>query len=230
MTAYIDSSDVRNQVKKRSDKDDTAIEFLINVASEWVDRATGRPPGGFVASSTATPYIFPGAGGVVQWIPDCTQVTLVEVKNSVTDTTYITWASTDWLAASGEPKTPNYNRLPYKFLLIDPTGILTHFTSGKFASLRGFPPDPDANERGLGAPTVRVTAKWGYQATCPAPIKQIVLIQTVRWLKRAEGVWADAVASNNFEMMLFQKDLDPDVTALLIRGRWVTPSIGGREL
>lgn len=224
---YADVADLKQQVPKRSSNDDGGLEFLLKTASRWIDRVTNTPPGGFVQSDTASAFLFSGSGGNIQWISEAMQITLVEVKQSVTDAAYESWDATDWIAASGDPRMPNFNRLPYQFILCASTGDQTHFTSGKWTTTRGFRPDVD-DERGMGQPTVRVTAKWGYDTAIPDGIKQITIIQASRWHKRAQSAWSDAVASNNFEMMLYQKDLDPDVSSMLLRGRWIRPSIGGR--
>jgi hypothetical protein len=79
-----------------------------------------------------------------------------------------------------------------------------------------------------GAPTVQVTAKWGYSVSVPPTIEQACLIQAARWYKRALSSFGDTLASPEMGQMFYTKPLDPDVRTLLVDGRMVMPAIGGR--
>lgn len=227
MVTYATIADWKNVTGKKGSTDDSAIELLLEVASRWCDDFCNRKRDGFVAVTTATARIYTGSGTTHMWIHDCVSVTSVAVKQAVNDATYTAWAAADWLAATGRPENPDYNSTPYNLLLVNPVGDQSHFLDGRFSALRGF--RPESNERGRGAPTVQVTAKWGYATTVPAAVKQATLIQAARWFKRGESAWADAVSSTDFQQLLFRRDIDVDAKLLLVAGGYRRPSIGGRD-
>jgi hypothetical protein len=191
---------------------------LLDAASLSINRLCGRPDG-FVALTTATARIYAGSGTGVQDIDECTEVTLVAVKESITDTTYTSWAATDWVAASGSIYDPDFNTTPYTLLLTLPSGDYAVFTSGKYTTKEGFPPDLDArNQRSRGLPTVQVTAKWGFATTCPTDIREAALMQATRWYQRYRAGMADTVANAELGQLLYRQQLDPDVAQILIAG------------
>jgi hypothetical protein len=227
MTSYATIAELRLQIDKTGTTgtgDNTNLQLLLDAATEGINAICNRPDG-FVALSVAAARLYNGEGGPYQWIDECITVSLVEVKDSPTDTTYAVWTASDWIAFSGDPESPDFNRTPYTAIMVQPNGTFSHFVSGKFTTRRGFMPDTMVSR---GTPTVRITAKWGYATTVPTRVKEACLIQAARWFKRGESSWADAMAPANFGTLMFTKVLDPDVEAMLIRGRLVRPAIGRR--
>ncbi len=207
MTTYAEVAELRSQMNKQSTESDALLSMALEAASEALDNFCNRPDG-FVAVTSATARLFAGDGSTVLWIDECVEITLVEVKSSPTDSAYVTWTTDDWLAFSGDPNRPNYNRLPYQAIMVNPTGGYAVIPHGR-------------------VPTARITAKWGYAATCPAVIKQACITQAARWFKRGQSAWADS--SGSAEMggtLLYRKALDPDLQMMLVSGRLVRPTIG----
>ena len=192
---------------------DANLQIALDAATDAINGLCNRPDG-FVALSVATPRTYTGSGRAHQWIDECVAVTLVEAKESPTDTAYVAWAITDWQAFSGDPKSPDFNSLPYDGLMIVPDSTYASFISGRFGQ--------------SATPTIRVTAKWGYAVTCPARVKQACIAQAARWVKRGEGAWNDALASANMGTLLYLKEIDPDIKLMLVNARLVKPAIGRR--
>ena len=221
---YAVAADLRARINKTSVADDAILTAIIAAAERNINRACNRPDG-FVALAIATARKYSGSGRTYQWIDECVAISKVEVKDSPTDAVYATWGAGDYLAGSGDVKDPNYNSLPYVFLISDPTGDYSLFTSGGYSFMRGFPPE---GEETRGVPTVQVTARWGYAATVPDDIREACLMQAARWYKRFEGAMADALASAELGQLLYRQSLDPDIRRILIDGRYTKPSIGRR--
>ena len=224
--AYASAADVRNQINKASNVDDPTITAMIAAAEMAINNFCNRPDG-FVSLTTATARLYTGSGLTYQWIDECTSITKLEVKDTATDSTYTTWAATDYIKASGDPAYPNFNRTPYTLLIVDPTGDYASFTGGKFTSQRGFPPEADAVR---GIPTVQVTAKWGYATTVPVAIKQATITQAAIWYKRGQGAWSKVLAQNEMGQMDYDTYLDPAIKLLVQAGRYVRKAgIAGRR-
>jgi len=190
--------------------DDAVLTALATAASRAVDNFCNRPDG-FVALTEATARVYAGEGKSWQTIDECTSVTEVAVKDSTTDDDYTDWTTADWIAFSGDPEHPEFNRLPYTALMVGYDGDYAHFLNGR---------------RGKhSVPTMQITAKWGYATDVPTPIKQATIITASRWYKRGEGGWSDVLASGELGMLLYQKMLDPDVKLILVAGRYVRPAV-----
>lgn len=212
MADYCTTSDVKARINKTGAEDDAVLAAIITAASRSIDRFCNVPDG-FTAGVAATARLFVGRGE--DWLrldSMAAAPTLVEVKDSVTDTLYVAWAATDWLAASGDPKTPDYNSLPYTLLITDPNGNYPVFTDGRLT------------ERGL--PTVRVTAKWAFSTATPPDIREACAMQTARWYKRYQSAMADTVSSPEMGQMLYRASLDPEIKHILIDGRYVRAAVG----
>lgn len=223
--AYATAAELRARINKvDTSKDVTVLTPLLSAAERNINLACNRPDG-FVALTSATARIYTGSGKSYQWIDECVEITKVEVRETVTDTDYTEWSSSDYIEARGDPKYPDFNTTPYHLLVIDPGGDYSIFTNGQYSYVPGFPPEYDVVR---GVPTVRVTAKWGYAVSVPADIKEACLMQAARWFKRFEGSMSDALASENLGMLLFRQSLDPDIKRLLVDGRYVRPSVGRR--
>jgi hypothetical protein len=190
--AYATVKELRYHIGKTVQTDDWELAQLLDAAARAINRFCNRPDG-FVADPTATARTFSGSGQAVQRIDECYAVTTVAVKDSATDDTYTAWGTGDWIAFSGDPEDPDFNSTPFTWLMIDPTGDETVFTSGLYTWRRGF--RPSGRMRRRGTPTVQVTGRWGYADAPPADIKIANLMQAARWYKRLQSSMADAAAS-----------------------------------
>jgi len=234
-TLYCSLAELRAQTYKKgttkSPDTDVALTLIITAVSRAIDQHTGREDGFWVADTSATARYFSGSGDATQWVDECVEIESLAVKDSATDDedSYTAWTvgtvgtttSADAFPASGDPKYPNYNALPYNFLLANVNGSYAEFPSGRFSSLSGFRPEHESKH---GLPTVKLTAKWGYSVDVIGSIKQACMIESARAYKRGEGVWADAIANADFGEMRFVAQLDPMVRTML--NRFVKPSIG----
>jgi hypothetical protein len=227
MAAYVTLEEVKDQIEKGGTDDDATIVGMVEAASRAIDDACNRPDG-FVAlgAGSETARLYSGSGAAVQWIDECVAITKVEVKDSPTDATYTLWAAGDYVKGRGDPRTrPDFNHTPYDWIMVDPTGDYSQFTSGRYAWRRGFRPDMDA-DYSRGVPTVKVTARWGYAATVPPEVKQACIIQVARWYKRGQSAFADTVGNADMGVLMYRKNLDPDIVQLLVNGRFVRPAVG----
>lgn len=223
MTVYATAAELRAQIDKTTVTDDATLLNILTAVSDNIDKFCNRPDG-FQAIAVASARTYSGHGEPWIWIDECISVSLVEVKDGPADTTYVTWASTDWNAFSGRPKSPNYNRTPYQGLMVSANGDYTVFTSGEYLGRKGFIPiEPELK---YSVPTVRVTARWGYAATTPASIKEACIIQAARIYKRGQSAFADTIASADFGQLMYTRTLDPDVKQFLVNGRFVRPAVG----
>lgn len=227
MTDYTTAEAVRERIKKVSANDDAVIGLVITAMSRMIDRYCNRPDGYFKAATTATARLYMGSGKPTQRIDDCVEITAVAVKESVTDTTYTTWAADDYLPYRGDERNPDFNGLPYTGLMVLTTGDQTVFTAGIGRALVGFPPRQlQETVAYTGEPTVRVTAKWGYAVDVPAQIEQACIVEVARAFKRGESAFQDATAGEGFGALIYQQELDKSTKAILVSGRFVRPSVG----
>ncbi len=231
MGDYTDADEVRTQsdkIQTTGSSTTAALDILIAAAEEAINRLMNRPDG-FVADAAASAREFPGSGNAIQLIDENVEITLVEVKDSPTDTAadYVSWATTDWIAFKGDPEWPDFNGLPQDSLMVDPSGDESLFTSGRLVGRAGFRPiEPQVSRR---APTVRITAKWGFSVIVPDIIKQAAIAQTTQWWMRGQGSWADTLASGELGQLQFRMrgaKLDPDIAIMLEGSRFTKPAIG----
>lgn len=223
---YATVSELKSRINKTGTGDDFDLAGLLTSAADTIDRFCNRP-NGFVADETASARIYTGSGGPIQTIDECTNITLVAVKDSASDTAYVSWAVSDWIAFGGGPKDPDFQPTvigrPYTSLMIEPSGDHVIFTSGSYSSMRGFRPSHSVLR---GVPTVQVTAEWGFSTTAPAAIKEANIVQAARWWKRGQSAWADTLASAEMGQLMYQKALDPAVEMMLVNGRFIKPPLG----
>jgi hypothetical protein len=222
MTSYCTTTELKNAMNKTTAGDDTVLAAIISAVSGSIDSFCNRPDG-FVAEASdyeSTRYYF-GTGKAYQWIDENVDVVGVYVKDSNTDeeNEYVTWAvgdigvtlAADVFPASGDPLRPDFVTMPYTLLVCGPNGDYSIFTKSTIT------------------PTVKVTARWGYAATCPAQIKQATIMQSSRWYKLVQGAMARAMASNEVGgAMTYPGQLDPDVKFILTSGRFIKPVVGRR--
>lgn len=210
MAAYATVAEVKARIDKSRNDDDATLTALILSASQAVDNLCNRPDG-FEAVAVASARVYPGRGLSYLNIDECIAVTAVAVKDSVDAATYTAWAPTDWVAFRGDPEEPEFNRLPYTGIMVDPDGDYATFLDGR-----------------LGHNTVRtcqVTARWGYAATAPYAIKEATILLVAQWYKRAQSAWADTVGLPDYGMLLYRQKLDPALWQMLIAGRYVRPNV-----
>jgi hypothetical protein len=223
MSDYTTTTIVKTEIGKTGSDHDAILALMITSASQAIDRWCKRPDG-FVALSVAAARIYPGRGLPYILIDECTAITAVAVKDSVDDTTYTTWAATDWLAFAGGPDDPVYNRTPYTGLMVAAGGDYSIFLDGRQSTWVGFRPTEEKISYRY-VPTVQVTAKWGYATTCPSAIQQACVIQVARWYKRGLSAFADTTVNADFGIQLYQKELDPDLAGILGRGGYVRHTV-----
>lgn len=226
--AYATIDELRNQTQKAGTATDVELALILDAATDAINGVCNRPDG-FVADVETSTREYTGSGGTIQWIDECIGITLVEVKDSPSDTTYTSWAAADWIAATGDPEAPDLNRTPQHFLIVSAVGDYNNFTSGTYTGLRGFRREV---LYARGVPMVRVTARWGYADTVPSRVKQACLAQAARWFKRGQSSWADTAANPEFGQLHFSKNaqaaLDKDIRMMLVAGRFVRPAVGRR--
>lgn len=199
---------------------DDLLQFWLNAAAKAVDNYCNRPDG-FVADSTASARLYVGSGDRYQSTDEFVAITKVEVLDSPTDTTYVTWAASDYTAIRGGMAHPDFQPLskgyPYNGLLIAVNGDYSTWTSGIFRN--------PANR----VPTVRLTAKWGFATEVPDTIKAATIMQAARWYKRAKSSMSDVMVNQELGRIMFQGItgfiLDTDIRSILEYGRYVIPSV-----
>lgn len=215
---YATLAELKGEIGKTLTGDDAALDLILQSASDAIDALCNRPDG-FLAVETASARVYTGSGGPIQWIDECVEISLVAVKDSATDDDYTSWVAGDWIGGAGDPRRPEFQPVtrgyPYCWIMVDPTGDYSTFTSGQFTTRRGFRPSHSVMR---GVPTVQVTAKWGYAAAVPPRIRQACIIQSARWYKRAEGAWSDTVGNPEMGTLFYRQRLDPDLAAIILNG------------
>ncbi len=221
MADYATVAEVNQQMHMDVTKYEDKIEVLITNVSRMIDLYCMRLDG-FVADSVSTARTFVGSGMPVQRIDETPEVTLVEVKNSITDTSYTSWETTDWVAFRGSVDKPNFNPLltdnpkPFSGLAVLLSGAQSHFTSGLANLTRpGFRPPIVRVPTDFGQPTIRITAKWGFAVIRPPTINQAALTEISRWFGNSEANWTDTLASSDFQELRVSKDLNP-ITKMML--------------
>ncbi len=221
------------RIERTRATDDGILLQILTSASRSIDRACNRKDG-FLSVAPGTARVFTGSGMPIQRIDECTSVLLVEVKDSITDTTYTAWVATDWIQFRGDPRSPQFNIAPFDQLMIDRAGDYALFTSGAsggggldawFLSSR-VPSRLSYNPLSAhGLPTVRVTAPWGYATITPPEIEEAAMMQAARWYKRYQSSMSDTMADGELGMLLYRQSLDPDIKRILVDGRYVRRTV-----
>ena len=217
--AYATAAELRTQMNKTGTTEsgsDANLTIVLDGVSQAIDRYFNRPNDWFVALVVATARLYPGSGKAYQHIEECIEISAVAVKDSPSDSSYTSWAATDYIKFTGDPRFPDFNSLPYTGIMIDPNGDYSVFTSGKYGG-----------NLGRSVPTIQVTAKWGYAATCPPVIKQATLALAARWFKQGQGAWSDTLASADFGGLIYQK-MNSDIRLMLENTRFHKPALGVR--
>lgn len=203
-------TELRSQIGRTSTLSDTDLTTLLTAAENTITRFCNRQS--FLADSVASARLYSGSDKDYLTIDETPEITAVGAKESIGDTTFTAWATTDWLAYSGSRRFPNFNSVPYTGLMVNPNGDYSRFFRG---SVSGFP-------------MIQITAKWGAYLTIPDELKEASIMQAVRWFKRLEGAMSDALASGELGQLLYRQSLDPDIKMILVNGRYVKPTVGRR--
>lgn len=217
---YAAPAELRAQPDMQGDIHDSVLTLLLTAASAAIDGFCNRQRDGFQAESTASERIYPGSGENYQWIHECVEIVSVEVKTSPSSESYVLWPSSDWMGFTGEPTYPDFNGPRFD-------GIMS--VSSKKFTLGELGGSEFSNGSITKVPTVKVTAKWGYSLELPSLIKQATILQASRWFKRGQAFWSDATANADLGMMMYRKDLDPDLKMMLVNGRMVRPIYGSGQ-
>ncbi|HUS98297.1 MAG TPA: hypothetical protein VMX97_16340, partial [Hyphomicrobiaceae bacterium] len=123
--AYGSAAQLRAHIDKNDPADDATLVEILNAATINLDRAINRYLPDltyFEAPAVASDRAYRGNGKPYLRIDPCIEITLVEVKESYTDTAYTAWAPTDWVAYCGSYARPNFNDLPHTAVMVDPNG------------------------------------------------------------------------------------------------------------
>ncbi len=220
---YASLAEVKQGNAIKVSTDDAWITALIQSAKRAIDNYCGRGEDGFRADGQPTEREFVGSGKPIQWIDECARITLVEIKTSPSDDTYVTLTSSDWIGGRGNPKRAAFGDRqfrPYQWIQTKPNGNYSVFVSGRMRGRPGFMIDPDQTDDQT-TPTVRVTANWGYSMDTPPEVKEATIKQVGRWLMRGRSQQSDSTATPELGVSVFRRSydtLDQDVAMILISG------------
>jgi hypothetical protein len=87
MTSYASITELKLQIDKTGSTgtgDPANLQLLLDASTDAINSLCNRPDG-FIALAAATARTYNGEGGPYQWIDECVEITLVEVKDSPTD-------------------------------------------------------------------------------------------------------------------------------------------------
>ena len=141
------------EIKSRLSITDTDDDAALQAARDAVSLMVEQHTGrDFDVATSATTRIFTAESVHRVEIDDAASVTTVEIDTTGDQSYNITLSSDDWQAYP-------INRTPKTHL------IATYDTDYYFPTTRD---------------GVRVTATWGYQAEVPAPVREVVILETVR--------------------------------------------------
>jgi hypothetical protein len=223
-SAYATVEELRAEIDKTSNTADLTLVRLLDAASRVIDRYTGVEPTSYIADLAASARVYAGSGKPWQRIDPCMAITLVAVKDGITDTTYTSWAVTDWIAFSGDAEDPDFNLTPYDAIMCDIAGDFSVFLSGSSTVTAGFRFAP-VSEFVRGIPTVQVTARWGLADSVDADIRFATVFQAARWHKRLQAGGSDTLASAELGRLMYTKKIDPAVAMVLEQGRRIEVAI-----
>lgn len=219
MASYATVEELTDRWESRASPTSAQIGVMVDILeaiSRKIDRFTGRPDNAYKVPDAASYKYYSGTGGDYQVINECVEISQVAVKTSYDETTYDAWTSPtsnmsgdgDWIPASGDSRSPKWNTTPFTLLIIDPNGDYSYFT------------------RGMGYPTVRVSARWGYSETVPSYVREACLAQALILIKRFQGAMSSAIANYDLGVIsskIRQAALTKDVQDLLVNSNLVLP-------
>jgi len=222
---YGTTDELKNRLNLRkapSATDLVVYEEILAAFSRKIDNFCRRPDG-FVAPAVDVTRHLAGNGLTYLKVPECVSITTVEVKDSYNDTTYDTWTTPstvlagdgDWFPIAGTPSRPIYDRLPFRYIMIDPNGDYDAFTESLF-----------------GLPTVKLTLKPGYSVTVPDLIREVCLAESIKLAERFSGGMDSTLGSSDLgviSMRIRQTALSRDIKELLVDGMMVLPLYSGER-
>ena len=171
---------------------DVILTKLALRASRAVDRFTKRSPGSFCPEEV-TKY-FSSDGSIEVFVDELaaapSSVSIAE-DGDITDLTVL--SADDYYLY---PRNALVEGIPYNFLYLDTL-------NGDYAA---FPHYRDS---------IVIVGKFGFSATVPEDVKQVVIIQAVRWFKRGQQGFQDTGAIMEIGQMTYTKALDPDLAITL---------------
>lgn len=198
----------------------TFISRLITAASRLVDRKTNREPGAY-AASTNTVRVFDGLdwsgyGSTRMYGHD--QTLAFEAAGSP-----ITYRSLKIDEIAGAPTlvemspdgitytalvANDYYMWPYNALALGQpyTRIDLNLVNGGYQFWYSWPR------------AVRVTGPFGYSASVPDDVKQVVIIQIARWFKRGQQMYQDMAVVTDSVQAVYTK-MDNDLAELVAERR-----------
>jgi len=186
---YVSVDDFKTQSGITGSNDDLVITMMIEAAQTSIEGFCNRQ---FLADEVASVRLYAGNDAAHLLIDEFVEATTVEIYRGGT---WETVNSAKWNPFAGDPMRPRF-RAPY-------AGVLT----------RGYL-FPAADY-----PTTRITARWGYADSVPAPVKTAILAQAHRWFKRGQSAWADTMANSEMGVTIYRRSLDPDIEMMLAHGR-----------
>lgn len=209
---YATSTAFKTRIGQDTTDDDTLITELLTSVSRLIDDFCNRHEYGFKAVDDATARLYTGYGASFLSIDENIEVTEVAVKDSVTDTTYTAWTTTDWVAYRGSRRVPNFNDIPHTSIMVSAVGTKARFLDGRLR---------DRANLGRQVPTVQVTARWGYADDVPPIIREAAVAQASIFYKRGRGNWSDVLRGSDFGEERFVRTLDPAIKLMLESTRLV---------
>lgn len=225
---YVTVQDFYEIVELDPEKYGTIMQFMLDSSAKHIDNICKRKKDGFLSDTVASARLFTGSGNETIRIDECTEITTVKFKYHFNDT-YTTMVSGDYIAFSGSADSPDFNNTPYTHLMINPNGDYSYWPYVTlFGENRGFQLDyrDYKSKKTPVYPSIEVTAKWGYSATVPDIIKNCVIIQATRYVKRAQGAYSDAIGNADTGQMFFTRKIDNDIVAMLYEGGMIKASKG----
>lgn len=179
---------------------DAILTTIATRASRAIDHYTGRHAGAYYVSADETRY-FDGNDSYCLPIDELaaapTSVSVAETGDidSSADSggSYTLWSASDYLL---KPYNAADQGVPYTELEIDSR-------NGSKSVWYGF------------QKAVKIAGKFGFATAIPDDIKQAAIIQSVRWFKRGQQAFQDGAAVPELSQMVYVKQLDPDVKAIL---------------
>jgi hypothetical protein len=168
-----------------SDEAKAGVAILLERASRYVDRLTGRADGAYLTDTESVRY-YNGSGIETLWTDE-----MISTPSQVSYHDGLAWV--DYAPADYYAIPPN--GLPYHGLVLEAT-----------ASPNVFP---------RGRRNIQVKALFGYSALPPLAIVQATLMIAVRWLKRGQQAYQDTGAVIDLGELRYTQAIDPEVWALL---------------
>lgn len=168
--------------------DDAEIDAVITAVSRMIDGYTGRRF--YVTPADETRYYTASDGSLLMPEDDIISITTLKTDDNGDGTYETTWSTSDYAL---QPVNAGLNGRPY--LWINTT------SSGSCA----FP---------HGVNGVQIAGKFGYSVVCPAVIRQVCLIQSLRIFKRKDTPFG-VMGSGDMGQAVIINDLDPDVRTML---------------